>query len=227
MASLTSANTTIPAVQAVPEVHTVPEVQEVHTVPEVQVEGGASIWDDGFLRSFIENNAYDPWVNTPFEGYVNISPKQKGEFGEQFVERYATIMDLSVERAPTSTAGHDRVIDGYRTEIKFSVAHRDDLKRGLGPDGLNIKPNCFTFNHIAVEKDWERLLFVGINGANKSDWVIKWFTKEDFVTELQSPNTIFKHQQGGKKSDNDDYMCAGTRAEQLVSKPWVHLFSDW
>jgi hypothetical protein len=199
-------------------------------VPEVDVGDDKSIWDDGILRELIEkNNNSDPWVGTPFQGYVNLTPKQKGVFGEMFVERYAALLGLSVEPAPTSTAGHDRVINGYQTEIKFSIANRDNLKSGKGPGGMNIKPNCFTFNHIAVKKDWERLVFVGINGPNESEWIIKWFTKKDFVEELKSPTTPFVRQQGGKNATNDDYMCAGARSCQLVSAPWVRHFSveDW
>ena len=35
---------------------------------------------DGSLQNYIEQNLEDPWQRTPFEGYVFMSPKQKGEF---------------------------------------------------------------------------------------------------------------------------------------------------
>jgi len=47
-----------------------------------------SIFEDGSLQDYINQNAQDPWVGTPFEGYVFLSPKQKGEFGEKFVSKY-------------------------------------------------------------------------------------------------------------------------------------------
>jgi hypothetical protein len=43
-----------------------------------------SIFEDGSLRDYINQNVQDPWVGTPFADYVFMSPKQKGEFGERF-----------------------------------------------------------------------------------------------------------------------------------------------
>ena len=43
---------------------------------------------DGSLQNYIEQNLADPWKGTPFEGYVYMSPKQKGEFGERFTTKY-------------------------------------------------------------------------------------------------------------------------------------------
>ena len=53
----------------------------------------------------------DPWVGTPFEGYVFMSPKQKGESPSAFRVQVHGEYALEVKRAATSTAGHDRVID--------------------------------------------------------------------------------------------------------------------
>ena len=66
---------------------------------------------DGSLQNYIEQNLEDPWQRTPFEGYVFMSPKQKGEFGERFTSKYLTYLGCNVKRAKTSTAGHDRVVD--------------------------------------------------------------------------------------------------------------------
>ena len=40
------------------------------------------------LRNYIKNEQGDPWIGTPFEGYVNLENGQKGTFGEMFVENY-------------------------------------------------------------------------------------------------------------------------------------------
>ena len=49
-----------------------------------------SIFADGTLREYIDNNLKDPWKGTNFEGYVSMSHKQKGEFGERFVSKFMT-----------------------------------------------------------------------------------------------------------------------------------------
>ena len=116
---------------------------------------------DGSLQNYIEQNLEDPWQRTPFEGYVFMSPKQKGEFGERFTSKYLTHLGCDVKRAKTSTAGHDRVVDDILTEIKFSLAIRNRSKGGVMFDK-------FIINHVSSGKDWERLVFVGVN-ENEED----------------------------------------------------------
>ena len=98
-------------------------------------------FNDGSLRDYIDSNAQDPWEDTPFKGYVFMSPKQKGEFGERFVSKYLTAELCDVKRAKTSTAGHDRVVNGILTEIKFSLATRN--KKG------GVKKDSFIINHAS------------------------------------------------------------------------------
>lgn len=171
---------------------------------------------DGSLRDYIDSNAHDPWQDTPFKGYVFMSPKQKGEFGERFVSKYMTAELCDVKRAKTSTAGHDRVINGILTEIKFSLATRD--KKG------GVKKDSFIINHVSRDKDWERLIFFGINPEEK-DCRLVWFAKEDFIEHLESDNCLFAHQQGGGKIGNDDYIC--TKVAELLEQPWVIPMNLW
>lgn len=166
------------------------------------------------LRDYIDANAQDPWHDTMFRGYVFMSPKQKGEFGERFVSHYMEEEQCLVERAATSTAGHDRVIDGILTEIKFSLATRN--KKG------GVKKDSFIINHISRDKDWERLIFFGIN-PNEEDARLLWFSKEDFIANLDSG--LFAHQQGGGKIGNDDYIC--TKVAALLAEPWVKSVDEW
>jgi len=166
------------------------------------------------LRDYIDANAQDPWHDTMFRGYVFMSPKQKGEFGERFVSHYMKEEQCLVERAATSTAGHDRVIDGILTEIKFSLATRN--KKG------GVKKDSFIINHISRDKDWERLIFFGIN-PDEEDARLVWFSKEDFIANLDSG--LFAHQQGGGKIGNDDYIC--TKVAALLAEPWVKSVDEW
>ena len=175
-----------------------------------------SIFEDGSLRDYINQNVQDPWIGTPFEGYVFMSPKQKGEFGERFVSKYFDLKGSEVKRAKTSTAGHDRIIDAILTEIKFSLATRD--KKG------GVKEDQFIINHVSKDKDWERLVFFGINPTEEGSRFL-WFTKQDFLNHLESDQCLFASQQGGKSIGNDDYIC--TKVDRLVKCSSVRSFNEW
>ncbi|AIX27693.1 hypothetical protein Syn7803C34_52 [Synechococcus phage ACG-2014f] len=176
----------------------------------------SSIFSDNTLQDYINQNIKDPWVGTPFEGYVFMSPKQKGEFGERFVSKFMTLAGCNVKRAKTSTSGHDRLIDGILTEIKFGVAIRDK-KDGVCVDG-------FIINHVSVGKDWERLIFCGIN-PDEDDVRFVFITKEDFESHLKSDDCLFNVQQGGKKVGNDDYIC--TKVSELLQTNIVRPIDQW
>jgi len=175
-----------------------------------------SIFEDGTLQEYVQNNLKDPWKGTPFEGYVFLSPKQKGEFGERFVSKLMTISGCDVKRAKTSTAGHDRVIDEILTEIKFALATRD--KKG------GVCVDKFIINHVSVGKDWQRLIFCGINPDEK-DVRIVFITKEDFEAHLKSDACYFNVQQGGKSVGNDDYICTNVAA--LLKCDFVKDIAEW
>ena len=175
-----------------------------------------SIFVDGDLQDYIQDNLKDPWKGTSFEGYVFLSPKQKGEFGERFVSKLMTLAGCDVKRAKTSTAGHDRVIDNILTEIKFALATRD--KKG------GVKKDSFIINHVSRDKDWERLIFFGIN-PDEEDARLVWFNKEDFIANLESDECLFAHQQGGKSIENDDFIC--TKVPALLAQSWVRSIDEW
>jgi hypothetical protein len=174
------------------------------------------IFKDGSLIQYIRENAQDPWIGTPFQGYVFMSPKQKGEFGERFISKYFEAKGSKVKRAKTSTAGHDRVIDEIFTEIKFSLATRD--RKG------GVKEDQFIINHVSKDKDWERLVFFGINKTEERSRLF-WFTKEDFLNHLKIDDCLFSPQQGGKSIGNDDYIC--TKVNKLVECNFVKTISKW
>ena len=176
-----------------------------------------SLFADDTLREYIDDNLKDPWKGTPFEGYVFMSPKQKGEFGERFVSKFMTLAGYDVERAKTSTAGHDRVINGIRTEIKFSLATRNKKKGGVNKDK-------FLLNHMSECKDWERLIFFGINNKEE-DCRLVWFTKEDFVKHINSSSRVIRRQQAGEGGNNDDFICANSRA--LLECDFVKDIAEW
>jgi len=175
-----------------------------------------SIFEDKSLIEYINQNLKDPWIGTPFEGYVFLSPKQKGEFGERFVSKYFEQNGSEVLRAKSSTAGHDRIIDDIITEIKFSLATRDN-KGG-------VKKDQFIINHVSKDKDWNRLVFFGIN-STEEDCCFFWFSKEDFIQHLESDECLFSCQQGGNSIQNDDYIC--TKVSKLKDMPFVKTLDQW
>tara|TARA_B100001094_G_scaffold95220_2_gene91188 strand:+ start:2694 stop:3236 length:543 start_codon:yes stop_codon:yes gene_type:complete len=168
----------------------------------------SDIFSDGGLTQYIQKNIHDPWEDTPFQGYVHMSPKQKGEFGERFVSQMLKINGHTVKKATTGTSGFDRFVDGAKCEIKFSLATRD------GKGGIN--KDKFVMNHVSKDKDWDYLLFVGIN-KEEEDVRILWFTREDFKVNV---STYFNIQQGGNKIGNDDHMC--TDIPGLMKCEWVN-----
>jgi len=169
-----------------------------------------SVFADGKLVEFLNKNKHDPWIDTPFENYVYLLNTQKGKFGEMFVERYMRNKGSVV--TPRQNTGHDRMIDGYKTEIKFSLCVRSE-------DGLSN--DTFIINHISKNKDWERLIFFGINYNFETSRMI-WFDKEDF----SSHSGLFKTQQGGKDVGNDDFMYAG-HIVPLMNLPFVKTIDEW
>lgn len=170
------------------------------------------------LVDYISSNCFDPWIGTPYERYRYMDNKQKGEYGERLVSLLFETLGSKVERAITSTACYDRLIDGMKVEIKFSLAHTDNKN-------MRIKPDCFTMNHVAVGKDWDRLVFVGVNPTTHKNREV-FMTKEMFVAALES-GEFFSSQQGGKNGGNDDYMIAGPKLIRLIESEFVKDIAEW
>ena len=98
-----------------------------------------------------------------------MSPKQKGEFGERFVSKFFETMLMSkVERAVTSTAGHDRVIDGIRTEINFFIAARKVAPKLLYHQPHLRNQDTGTSRVLRYQPD-------------QNEARLYYFTKEDFL----------------------------------------------
>lgn len=144
----------------------------------------------------------DEWKPTSFSFYPSIKMKSKGELGEQLVAEYMRARGHHVIGRKGS--GHDLIVDGYRTEIKFSVRLFDKTM----------------FNHIAEGKDWERLIFLLIN-AKTEEVFVRWMSKEDFQQNIE----VFSHQQGGKNGNNDDFILSESR--NFLKLPFVKKMEQW
>lgn len=171
-----------------------------------------NIFLDGELTEFIKNKTYDPWENTPFEGYMKLHNASKGSFGEKFVQKYMEQKGSKVNKKTNS--GHDRIIDGYKTEIKFSLG-----------GNTNKDKTVYYINHLSVNKDNQRVIFFGIN-KKEEQCLLSWWNSSDFNEYVKSGPGVFYFQQGGNKLTNDDYMFVGT-PEVFKSLSFVKDISEW
>ena len=169
------------------------------------------------------------WRKDPlFHNYHKLGNKQKGVLGEYYVEKLMEANGSKVE-APRNS-DHDRIIDGFRTEIKFSLAvSKKDT----------VIYDKFMINHVAASKQWDRLVFVGINpkrglmkvqesnnGIPLRRTRAYFMEKNDFVKYMSGPGKkVFKHQQSGEKGQNDDFIC--TDFAGFVGLPFVKELSQW
>ncbi len=159
---------------------------------------------NAFVTNYFDNiEPTNPWVGTPVEKYYALSNAAKGSAGEEIVTSILTELGYDVQ--PRTGPGHDRIINGRKTEIKFCLATKGNT---------NYRT---TFNHIGFNKDWDDILFVCINGDGEIASAL--YSKDTF------PHEMVHHQQGGNSSDNDDFMISGKlSAEILFNKNAVKLF---
>lgn len=136
----------------------------------------------------------NPWAGTAVEAYYNLLPNQKGSASEKIVIKLLEDKGYTVKRR--KNAGHDFIVDGRKVELKFGLATEKNTNYET------------IFNHISLDKDWDDILFVCVNG----DCNIKTacFHKDNLPWELAH------RQQGGDHGDNDDFMIAGAAAAALL-----------
>lgn len=168
--------------------------------------------NEDFIKEKTSTLWGDPNVHGgKFERYPYMSPKAKGELGEMIVKSIMRKSGYTVIKAPFN-GPYDLLINDIKVEVKTSFAHTDPKKNCLKPFGWII-------NHVAAEKDWQRLLFLGVNPY---DFVMKWISKHQFETYFR--DKYFSHQQNGKNSLNDDYMVSNRLVEMLTE---MQDISEW
>lgn len=100
------------------------------------------------------NPAVDPWAGSPFAWIKTRPSRQIGKIGEQLVAGWAAAKGLDVLRTGDSDA--DRVVNGWRVEIKFST-----LWTAGG----------YTFQQIRNQR-YDLALFLGLSPFSASAWVV-------------------------------------------------------
>lgn len=166
-----------------------------------------SILENNLIKSIVDNEVFNPWVGTPFESYKELNNIQKGNIGEKIVKAYMSNKGHNVREHHVRTDGYDLIIDEIKTEVKFSLAQTDTKRKC-------IKHDTFIINHVSNCKDWDRLIFLGIN--LDESYYCKYFTKEEFNKQFK--DKYFSRQQGGNSSGNDDYMCSGVNVIEMLKE---------
>jgi hypothetical protein len=169
-----------------------------------------SLLVDDELEEFLSNkilsieNKNKKWMNTLFEKYYILDAHSKGEFGENFIKKWLTLKGHQITKRKNT--GHDCLVDGIKTEIKFSL------------DGV--------INHVATHKDWERIIFCFIKMPEEYSLFL-YMEKSDFIQHINGDDSVFGRQQGGKNGKNDDYMCGEKDLIILKSTKQAKCMSEW
>jgi hypothetical protein len=93
-----------------------------------------------------ENAPPDIWANSPLEAYRRLGMTNRGEIGEQFIERYLNRFGIRVMNGNRADET-DRRIGTMLLEIKTA--------------GLGAKGN-FQFNHVRLDRNYHHLICLGV-----------------------------------------------------------------
>jgi len=166
---------------------------------------------DKFLKTTTINTT-GSWKNSKFFDWQQAGNKAKGTTGENFIKHLLDTQGYSDVVSVGGSADHDLKFDSQNIEVKLSFANRDESGE--------IVHDKFTWNHIGFLKNWEHIVFIGLNpplseGRVRGNWRdnseelnVMWFTREQL--EKLCDEGLIARQQGGKKGNNDDWMAGGT-----------------
>ena len=133
----------------------------------------------------------DPrYINSAFRFVKQMHAKQKGKRYEEITECVVRKLGHIVSK-PINT-DHDRIIDGFKVEIKGST--------------LNKNTDNFSFLQIRPDQDYDKLYFTM---CYPNELVIMEMSKEQVLKNIQ--NGIFKKQHGGNKAESRTYLYYGNR----------------
>lgn len=154
----------------------------------------------------------NPWLTTKFAIYPTLTNRSKGALGESMVrqilkDKYNIVTRNATDMAWDCESGNKRI------EIKTSF---ENTNKGE----LTGK---YMFNHISIKKNWDRLIICLVQHPGKIE--LYWFSKKDFIKSLHKNENIFKPQQGGAESKNDDYMIVSFH--KLANTTWLKSMNQW
>jgi len=127
----------------------------------------------------------DPYIDSPFLIYKEMSSKRKGKFFEKLVSEYCKHLGFAVTRPKQSE--YDRVINGQRCEIKGSMLW------GQGDQ--------FRWQQIRVGQDYDVIIFLAMYPDRVEMYSSPKNVVDEYVTK-QDENGHWKHNQHGGKTVN-------------------------
>lgn len=138
-----------------------------------------------YIDALNEKNT-DPYENSPFRVYKEMSSRKKGKHFELIVEEYLRKQGYKVSKALNSD--HDRIInDRIKLEIKGSL---------LWGDGTH-----FRWQQIRTNQDYDIICFVAVYPE-----VIQFYAATKYkvksIVEVQDENGYWIHNQHGGKTVN-------------------------
>lgn len=174
------------------------------------------------LSNYIKNNLDDLWYGTFLQGYRYMDNKQKGAFGELFAEEYLKSNKFKVSGRENGNSDHDMVVNSLKVEVKFSVAQTSTNKK---TGEKKLVKDKFMMNHVGIGKDYDRLLFIGINPEFEESRIV-WFDKKD-IKKIINNKEYFGYQQGGNNAENDDYMSGANKLLNLINSKYARTLEQW
>ena len=160
--------------------------------PEVQLLAALA---EG-LRNEYQTEEDLSWSQSPFGWVKSQSSRRKGAIGEKLVAGWCAARDINVLRSPDAEA--DRVLEGLRTEIKFSTLWGNQ---------------SYKFQQIR-DQDYQLLVCLGVSPFSAHAWV---FEKEFVISQIGSVAGL-SHQHGGAEGRDTAWLS--------VSPTDVHPWMD-
>ena len=161
------------------------------------------------------------WANTSCKNLATYCNKKRGIYFEDIWSMIMKDLGYKVINAETSNGPYDRIITGFKT---WKCNIKVEIKGSLS--GTDYKNECVDnyrciSNHIAIGKIYDIIMFMCIiNKDGVAMYELRWCTREELNRHIKSEDSLFCKQQGGKKADNDDYMCSGkTKTKKLLANP--------
>lgn len=109
----------------------------------------------GALRSdYVREGESDPWADSPFAWIRTLPSRQRGKIGEQLVSGWCAAKGLDVTASGDSEA--DRVIAGWRVEVKFSTVWASGV---------------FKFQQIR-DQNYDYAICLGLSPFDAQSWLI-------------------------------------------------------
>ena len=138
----------------------------------------------------IHGRLEDPYADSPFKIYREMSSKTKGKYFEAFVEEYCENLGWKVERAKNTTE-YDRVVNNYKVEVKGSTVW------------AGKKPH-FRWQQIRPEHCYDIMVFVAVYPDRMEFYSC---TKEEIVDYVTNQNWLNQH--GGKTKNSGTFFIDG------------------